>query len=103
MKLVLRLVPLPILALAAFTMPRRVNYHGCYGSREMAAVKAIAAIHTAETQYYSQFGRYAPSLSQLGLAGLIERDLASGQRGGFKLTVRPTPTGYAVTVAPLQF
>src|SRR5439155_20543860 len=63
-------------------------------AQEMAAVKAITTIHTAETQYYSQFGQYATSPTQLGPptsgasgpngAELIDRDLATGEKGGFK-------------------
>jgi type IV pilus assembly protein PilA len=82
-------------------------------AQEMAATKAISTIHTAETQYYSQYGQYATSLNQLGPpasgtagangAELIDRDLASGEKGGFKFTVQPTPTGYAVAAVPTQF
>jgi prepilin-type N-terminal cleavage/methylation domain-containing protein len=80
---------------------------------EMAAQKAISTIHAAEAQYYSQYGQYATSLTQLGPppsgtagangAELIDRDLAAGEKGGFKFTVQPTPTGYAVAAVPTQF
>ena len=72
-------------------------------AQEMAAVKAISTIHTAETQYYSQYGQYATSIGQLGAAELIDRDLASGEKGGFKFTLQPTATGYAVAAVPVQF
>jgi hypothetical protein len=38
------------------------------------ARKAITTIHTAEIQYYSQYGKYATTLAQLGPNGaeLIE-------------------------------
>jgi type IV pilus assembly protein PilA len=70
---------------------------------EMIVVKAISTIHTAETQYRSQFGRYATSLAQLGPTGanLIDRDLADGENGGFKFALRQTQTGYALTVNPV--
>jgi len=72
---------------------------------EMAATKAITTVHTAETQYYSQNGRYATSLTDLGPnhADLIDRDLASGEKGGFKFVLQPTPAGYALAVAPTIF
>ncbi len=35
-------------------------------TQEVAALAAIRTIHTAETQYYSQFNRYATSLAELG-------------------------------------
>jgi hypothetical protein len=79
----------------------------------MTAAKAITVIHTAEIQYYSQYGQYATSLSQLGPPAsgapgpnggdLIDRDLASGEKGGFKFVLRPGPTGYALSVAPTAF
>jgi type IV pilus assembly protein PilA len=75
-------------------------------AQEMAAVKAITTIHTAETQYYSRYGHYAGSLTQLGpppsgvsgenAANLIDRDLASGNKGDFKFALHQTPTGYAL-------
>jgi type IV pilus assembly protein PilA len=72
---------------------------------EMTAVNAMTTIHTAETQYYSQFGRYATSLAQLGPTGanLIDRHLASGEKGGFKFVLRQAQTGYALTVHPVAF
>jgi type IV pilus assembly protein PilA len=83
------------------------------GARETGAVKAITTIHTAEVQYYSSFNRFAASLQELGppasgadgpsAAGLIERDLASGDKGGYKYTLTATPTGYAISAVPDQF
>jgi hypothetical protein len=66
----------------------------------MAAAKAISTIHTAETQYYSEYGRYAASLAQLGPngAGLIDKDLASGRKGGFEFVLRQTQAGYSLSV-----
>lgn len=83
------------------------------GARETGAVKAIMTIHTAQVQYYSSFNRFAASLQELGppasgaegpsAAGLIERDLASGDKGGYKYTVTATPTGYAISAVPDQY
>jgi type IV pilus assembly protein PilA len=82
-------------------------------AREMAAIREITAIHQAETQYYSQFGRYAQSLAELGpptsgaagpaAADLLPGALSSGRKGGHVYTVAATPTGYAVSVVPEQF
>jgi hypothetical protein len=71
----------------------------------MAAVKAITTIHTAETQYDSEFGQYATSLTQLGPNGanLIDRDLASGHTAGFEFVLRPTQAGYSVSAKPVGF
>lgn len=70
--------------------------------REMVAVKAIATIHTAEAQYYSQYGRYASSLSQLGPDGaaLIDSDLANGEKGGLKFVLQQSLSGYILMVNP---
>ncbi len=82
-------------------------------AQEMAAQKAISTLHTAQTQYYSQYGGYATSLTQLGPptngapgpngAELIDRDLASGEKGGFKFTLQQTSTGYAISALPTQY
>jgi type IV pilus assembly protein PilA len=97
-----------ILAVALPKLTRARTY-----AQEMAAVKAITTIHTAETQYYSQFGQYATSLPQLGPptsgaagpngAELIDRDLASGEKGGFKFVLQPTQTGYSLAANPTQY
>jgi len=82
-------------------------------AHETAAIQAIRTIHAVETQYYSQFGRYAVSLAELGppasgaagpaAADLIAADFATGKKSGFIFTVAATPTGYAVTAVPEQF
>jgi hypothetical protein len=83
------------------------------GRRVMAAARAITTVHTAETQYYSQYGQYATALAQLGPpasgtpgpngAELIDKDLASGEKGGFKVILVQTQTGYALNVNPIAF
>ncbi len=82
-------------------------------AHETAAIQAIRTIHAVQTQYYSQFGRYATSLTELGppasgaagpnAADLIPPDFASGKKSGYLFTVTATPTGYAVTAVPEQF
>jgi hypothetical protein len=71
---------------------------------EMAAKAAIKAVQSAETQY-SQYGQYAASLAQLGPNGaeLIDRDLASGEKGGFKFILQQTQTGFSLDVNPVAF
>ena len=100
-----------ILIILAVALPGVTN--DARYAREMAAAKAINTVHTAETQYYSEYGKYATSLAQLGPpasgspgpngAGLIDRDLASGEKGGFKFVLQQTPTGYALAVNPTAF
>jgi type IV pilus assembly protein PilA len=97
-----------ILIILAVALPKLNNARRY--AQEMAAVKAISTIHTAEAQYYSQYGAYATALTQLGPptngapgpngADLIDRDLASGDKGGFKFNLQPAQAGYSVLVTP---
>lgn len=80
---------------------------------EMGAIKAVTTIHTAQAQYYSQFGKYAASLAELGppksgaanasASDLISGDLAAGEKGGYKFDMQLTPTGYTVQANPTAF
>jgi hypothetical protein len=80
---------------------------------EVRAVAAIRTIHTAETQYYSQFNRYATSLAELGppasglahasAADLIGNDLASGVKQGYVFTVTANRGGYIIQAMPQVF
>ncbi len=84
-------------------------------AQEMAAVAEMSTINKAEVQYYSQFGQYATSLSQLGpppsggaaegpqAAGLIPGGLASGISGGYNFTITQSAQGYAATAVPKVF
>ena len=91
------------------TAPKFSQY--LMNARETAALGAIRTIHTAQTQYSSQFGRYAKSLTELGpppaggqvgpaSADLIQSDLASGEKGGYRFTVEESPGGYKITAIP---
>lgn len=100
-----------ILIILAVALPKLTNARRY--AQEMAAVKAISTVHTAQTQYYSQYGQYATTLQQLGPpvsgnagpagAELIDKDLAGGEKGGFKFVLSQTPTGYALAVNPMAF
>jgi type IV pilus assembly protein PilA len=83
-------------------------------ARETAALGAVRTINTEQTQYSSQFGRFAKSLAELGppatggqtgpaSADLIPSDLATGVKGGFKFVVEETPTGYRVSATPVAY
>jgi type IV pilus assembly protein PilA len=100
-----------ILIIAAIAIPKlnveRMN------AQEMAAIRQIGTINTAQIQYYSQFGKYASTLAELGppksgaagqqAADLIPETLSSGKNDGYVFTVQPTPTGYSVNANPEQF
>jgi type IV pilus assembly protein PilA len=101
-----------ILIILAVAMPK-LQKARMY-SQEMAAIQAIKALHQAETMYYSQFGKYAASLAELGppttggaagpgAADLIQEDLATGEKQGYKYTVSASPGGYVINALPLAF
>jgi type IV pilus assembly protein PilA len=99
---------LVILAIAVPKMNKQMQ-----GAREMAVIREIGSIHQAETQYYSQFGKYAAALPQLGppvsgadgpeAANIIPKVLADGKKNGFTYTLTATPSGYAITAVPDSF
>ena len=100
-----------ILVIAAIAVPKMNRQ--LMAAHEMAAIRQIGTIHQGETQYYSQFGKYAESLIALGpppsgaagpaAADLIPKNLAEGKNSGYLFAVQPTPTGYAVTAVPEAF
>ena len=100
-----------ILVILTVALPKLNN--AVRSARETGAVKAITTIHTAEVQFYSSYGRFAASMQELGppasgaegpgAAGLIERDLATGEKGGYKFTLSATTTGYTISAVPTQF
>ncbi len=82
-------------------------------ANETAAIRAIQTIHTMQTQYQSQYQRYANSLAELGppqsgapspsAADLIGSDLSGGEKLGYKFTVTGTQGGYTVIAVPSTF
>jgi type IV pilus assembly protein PilA len=100
-----------ILIIVAVAAPRldKARMH----SQEMAAVRQIGTLHTAQTQYYSQYGRYATSLPELGppasgqagpsASDLIPGDLALGQKTGYVFQMQGSPLGYTINVNPQVF
>ena len=79
-----------ILIIATIALPK-LNRAKMY-AHETAAIKTLQTIHTAQTQFQSQFGRFAVSLTELGppqsgqpgpqAADLIDNNLASGEKSG---------------------
>jgi len=82
-------------------------------AQETAAIKAVQTIHSGEAQYFSQYGKYAASLTELGpptsgqagpqAADIIHEDLASGVKQGYKFTLVATPMGYTINAMPVAF
>jgi len=100
-----------ILILITIAVPKFT--HAQMYTRETAAIQAIKAIHTAEVQFQSQYGRYAVSLTELGppvsgapnasAADLIGSDLANGEKQGYKFTVSAVTGGYLVNAIPVAY
>jgi type IV pilus assembly protein PilA len=97
-----------ILIILTFALPRfnvaQENAH------EVAVIQAIRTLHSAQTQYMSQFGTFATTLAQLGppasggpsatAADLIPTSLANGDKDGYTFTLTATPTGYTINANP---
>jgi type IV pilus assembly protein PilA len=100
-----------ILILAAIAAPK-LNQNRMH-TQETAAIRQIGTLHTAQTQYYSQFGKYATTLAELGppasgqagpqAADLIPGDLALGIKTGFRFTLTGGPAGYVISAVPETF
>ena len=100
-----------ILIIAAIAVPKMNRQ--LMLAREQAAIRQIGTIHQAETQYYSQFGKYAETLAMLGppasgaagpaAADLIPKDFSEGKKTGYLFTVTGSPTGYSISAVPEAF
>jgi type IV pilus assembly protein PilA len=100
-----------ILIILAIALPRFNKAQ--MQAHEVAAIATMRTLHSAETQYYSTFGRYAVSLQELGkptsgnanasAADLIGADLAKGEKQGYRYTLQATPTGYTINADPVAF
>ncbi len=100
-----------ILIIVAAALPRLTRAR--MFAEETAAIRAVSVIHTAQTQYYSQFGRYAVSLTELGPptsgsagpagADLLDKELSEGHKGGYMFAIQGNPQGYVVSGQPKQF
>ena len=82
-------------------------------AREMAVVREIQTVNTAQVQYMSQFGKFATTMAELGPPGsggpgpaaadLIPGSLSSGDKDGYTFILAATPSGYALNVNPKVF
>ena len=81
---------------------------------ETIVAREMQTIATAQTQYQSQFGKYAATLGDLGppnrgiaegpqAARLIPASLASGEKDGYVFLLSATPAGYFVNANPKVF
>lgn len=100
-----------ILVIASIAIPK-INQQRMQ-AHEMAAIRTVTTIHTAQTQYFSQFGRYATTIQELGpptsgqagpsAADLIPGELAQGSKSGYNYNVTGGPNGYSIVAIPVAF
>jgi type IV pilus assembly protein PilA len=108
-----RIFGLSVLVVLAVLMPVPTGKE-VYWATETGAIRDMEIITSMQTQYFSQFGKYATSLTELGPpasggnagpsgANLIPTSLASGWKNGYVFTVAGIPAGYTVRVTPILF
>ena len=101
-----------ILIIAAIAIPKLTTAR--MAAYEMAAIRALHTINTAQIQYFSTYGRYAQSLMELGppagnaanspaASDLIPGDLSTGIKSGYVFTMVGTPGGYTVNADPQTY
>ena len=101
-----------ILIIAAIAMPKLTSAR--MYAYEMAGIRTLVTINTAQAQYFSTYGRYAQNLTELGppasggavaaaAADLIPGDLAAGLKSGYKFEMTGNPQGYQVYAEPQVF
>ncbi len=77
----------------------------------MAAIRTLVSLNTAQSQYFSTYGRYASSLAELApppggatptasAADLIPTSLALGVKSGYEFTVVGSAQGYTLNAEP---
>jgi hypothetical protein len=83
-------------------------------AQEIGAIQQVRTLLSAQTMYYSQFGRYATKLEELGppakgsspsgaAADLIPADLAGGVRNGYRFTLAGSATAFTIHADPLKY
>lgn len=98
-------VVLALLALLCLVLLMQIKISsGRLNGDESLVIREIQTIHQAETQYMSQYGRYA-TLAELGpkAGDLLPASLAAGDKDGYRFTVHLTLVGYAINAAPKTY
>ena len=101
-----------ILIITAIALPKLTQAR--MAAYEMAAIRTLQTLNTTQIQYFSTYGRYATTLSELGpspgngppaptAANLISEDLATGIKSGYIFTMVGTPAGYTVSADPQSY
>ncbi len=98
-----------ILIIAAIAIPRLTQARKA--AYEMAAIRSLHTLNTAQVQYFSTYGRYGQTMQELGpppgsaaptpaAADLIPANLAAGLASGYVFTMVGTPSGYTINADP---
>lgn len=101
-----------ILIIAAVAIPKLTQARR--SAYEMAAIRTLQTLNTAQVQYFSTYGRFAQTLMELGpppgnaapsasAADLIGEDLSTGLKSGYVFTMVGTPSGYTINADPQVF
>lgn len=100
-----------ILVIAAVAVPK-FNQQRMLAN-ESAVLREMETFYSAQTQYYSQFGKYATTLAELGPptsgaagpsgADLIPKVLTEGSHNGYKYTLTGSPSAFAISAVPEAF
>lgn len=100
-----------VLIIAAIAVPKldKARMH----TQEMAAIEQIKTIQAGQAMYYSQFGKFATKLEELGppasgqsgpaAADLIPGDLAKGVKTGYQFLMQGGPNGFVINANPVTF
>ncbi len=90
-----------VLILLVLAVPCRMN--SILNAQEVAAIREVQMIHTAEMQYASQFGKFACSLEELQKVNIISAELASREKNGYLFTLTCRPGSYTLHANPRVF
>ena len=76
-------------------------------ANEASAIASMRTIMSAEATYYSNSNKYA-TLEELGAMGLVDAQLASGTKNGYKFTLKSTseegnPEGFEAVGVPIEY
>ena len=70
---------------------------------ETGAIAEVRTIQAGQTRHFAQFGRWAGSLKELESAGMIDAELSSGHKMGYRYQLMQTENGYTIGAAPNAF
>ena len=70
---------------------------------ESGAIAEVRTIQAAQTRHFAQFGRWAGSLKELESGGMLDAELSSGIKTGYRYQLTQTENGYTIGATPNVF